>query len=48
MFLQHCKGANYRCRVWRLSLENDPTYKPVDEHGWCFVKEGNNNVISIN
>ena len=46
--IQHCKRTNYQCRVWRLNSENDSTYKPVDEHGWCFVKEGNNDALLIN
>ena len=32
--IQHYKRANYQYRVWRLSLETDPTYEPAeDEHG---------------
>ena len=29
--IQHYKRANYQCRVWRLSLENDPTYEPAED-----------------
>ena len=45
--IQHWKRANYQYRVWCLRLENDPTYEPIDEDRWCFVNEGNNDVISI-
>lgn len=30
----HCKRANYQCRIWSLSLESFPDVPTPIEHGW--------------